>query len=65
MYWFYRNEIKKYVSQAISEIKMVEFSDFWKNEKKLLKIAIGDKNCISAPIFANINSINRHNVPKF
>ena len=33
MYWYCRDEIIRYVSQAISETKMVEYSDFFKYEK--------------------------------
>ena len=33
MHWYHRNEMKKYVTQVVSEIEMVEYSDFLKYEK--------------------------------
>ena len=64
MYWHYRNEMKRHVSQAVSELKMVEYIVIFGNMKKLLKIVVSDKNCLSDHTFANINSIIRLDVPK-
>ena len=43
MYGYCRNEMKVYASQAISEIQMVEYSDFFENMKNYLKLLSATK----------------------